>query len=159
MNKEKDEAPIVLKAIARVKNDVHELGRHDWSQVLSELLFYPDYEDALDGIGEFSHIIVLFWMHRSPVWEHSMSRTHPRRRLDLPLVGVFATCSPVRPNQLGLTVVKLLERSHNTLRVRGLDAVDGTRVVDVKPYFPPEPTADIRVPEWVRNLSRAETEK
>jgi len=147
-----DQAPMVLKPIATVKNSVRETGKRGWAEVVSELVFDPSFEDAIDGLEDFSHIVVLFWMHRSPAWERSMSKTHPQTRPDLPLVGVLATRSPVRPNPLGMRVVRLLERRGNLLKVIGLDAIDGTPVVDIKPYLPRDWAAQARVPDWVRKL-------
>ena len=113
---------------------------------------FQGFEEALEGIEEFSHITVLFWMHQSPVWDASTSKIHPQRRADLPLVGVLATHSPFRPNPLGLTTVRLLEREGSTLRVVGLDAIDGTPVVDIKPRLPEDETVPERVPDWVPKL-------
>ncbi len=145
-------SPIVLKPIAWVKNNVRGPGKHDWSQVESEILFEPDFEDALDGVEEFSHITVLFWMHQAPTWDSSTPKVHPQRRQDLPLVGVLATHSPFRPNPLGITNVQLLERKGSVLRVIGLDAIDGTPVVDIKPCFPGDEIAQARVPDWISEL-------
>ena len=146
------ETPIVLRSIATVKNKVKEAKKRDWTQVVSQLAFKPTFKDAIDGLEDFSHIIVLFWMHQSPSWERSMSKTHPQMRADLPLVGVLATRSPVRPNPLGVAVVRLLERRGNVLEVIGLDAIDGTPVVDIKPYLPNDSATEARVPDWVHKL-------
>jgi tRNA-Thr(GGU) m(6)t(6)A37 methyltransferase TsaA len=150
-------APIVLKPIATVKNEIKEMGKRCWKEIVSEIVFNPGFEGAMDGLDDFSHIIVLFWMHRSHAWESSMSKTHPQGRPDLPLVGVFATRSPVRPNPLGVAVVKLLERRGNVLRVVGLDAIDGTPVVDIKAYFPSDAAAQATVPDWVHKLHHLDT--
>jgi tRNA-Thr(GGU) m(6)t(6)A37 methyltransferase TsaA len=143
---------MALKPIGTVSNDVKDPGMHDSQEIVSEIVCDPGFNDALDGIEEFSHIMVIFWMHRSPAWEHSQSKIHPQRREDLPLVGVFATHSPFRPNRLGVTIVRLLERRDSVLKVVGLDAIDGTPVVDIKPHFPEAKTAEIRVPDWVHQL-------
>jgi tRNA-Thr(GGU) m(6)t(6)A37 methyltransferase TsaA len=147
-----------MKPIARVKNDITEIGMRCWKDTVSEIVFEPDYIDALDNLDSFSHILVVFWMHRSPAWDHSMSKVHPQRMQDLPLVGIFATRSPVRPNPLGIAIVKLLERKGNMLTVAGLDAIDGTPVVDIKTYFPGDSIADIQVPEWVWQLHQYKTD-
>lgn len=146
--------PIVLRPIAWVRNGVSEPGRLDWARVESEIRFEPGFESALDGLEEFSHITVLFWMHRSPAWDTSMTKVHPQRRPDLPLVGVLATHSPSRPNPLGLTTVRLQERRDSVLRVTGLDAIDGTPVVDVKPFIPGDDLAGATAPGWVSELRR-----
>ena len=149
---ESNRIPIELKPIARVRNSIKDPGKHDWAGLESELVFNPGFDDALDGLDEFSHITVLFWMHRSPVWDISRAKVHPQRREDLPQVGVLATHSPYRPNPLGMTTVKLLERRGNILKVTGLDAIDGTPVVDIKPWFPGDDAAQTRVPDWVFKL-------
>jgi tRNA-Thr(GGU) m(6)t(6)A37 methyltransferase TsaA len=147
-------SPIVLEPIAWVRNDIKDPGRHDSSRVESEILFVPGFDNALDGLEDFSHLTVLFWMHRSPKWDGSTPKVHPQRRPDLPLVGVLATHSPFRPNPLGMTVVRLLERRGSTLRVLGLDAIDGTPVVDVKPCFPGDVATEATVPDWALKLRR-----
>ncbi len=144
--------PIALMPIAWVRNSVGDPGKHDWSQVESEIVFEPGFEDALDGVEGFSHITVLFWMHRSPAWDGSTPKVHPQRRPDLPLVGVLATHSPFRPNPLGITAVRLLERRADRLRVVGLDAIDGTPVVDIKPCLPDDEITSYTVPEWLFKL-------
>ncbi len=150
-------APIVLKPIATVRNDIKAMGTRHWKEIVSEIVFNPGYEGAIDGLEDFSHIIVLFWMHRAPAWDNSMSKTHPQMRRDLPLVGILATRSPVRPNPIGVAVVKLLKRSGNILKVAGLDAIDGTPVVDIKAYFPIDEAAQARVPDWVHKLRHLDT--
>ena len=108
--------------------------------------------EALDGIEEFSHIWILWWIDRyadPPAARH----VHPERRLELPLVGLFATRSPHRPCPVGLTAVRLLRRDGSQLLVEGLDAYEGTPVLDIKPYLRrgdliPEAT----MPGWLETL-------
>jgi len=110
------------------------------------------WEEALDGIEEFSHIWVLWWIDRfddPPEARH----VHPERRAEMPLVGLLATRSPHRPFPIGLTAVRLLERSGNRLVVQGLDAFVDTPVLDIKPYLRrgdlvPEAVA----PAWLERL-------
>ena len=155
MSREKDEqAQITLKPVAKVNNDAKEPGIRDWSRVVSELVFETELVNALDGLEDFSHIIVIFWMHLFAGQERIPLKTHPQMRTELPLVGIFATRSPIRPNPLGIAVAQLLERKGNVLKVKGLDAVDGTPVVDVKPYFPGAPDDHVKVPDWVNKLQR-----
>jgi tRNA (Thr-GGU) A37 N-methylase len=71
-------------------------------------------------------------------------------------VGVLATRSPVRPNPLGITVVKLLEKRGNVLKVIGLDAIDGTPVVDIKPCLPGDSVTQIEVPDWINKLRQCD---
>jgi hypothetical protein len=79
---------------------------------------------------------------------------------DFPLVGVFATGSPVCPNPILTTVARLLERRGNLLKVTGLDALDGSPILDIKPYFRDAPDADeIKVPDWVRDIHQTFAEE
>jgi len=93
---------------------------------------YTEYTEALDGIEKLTHINVLYWMHRLTENDREKLKVHPRGDMDRPLTGVFATRSPVRPNPIGLTRVELLKREGNVLFVKGLDALDGSPVIDIK---------------------------
>jgi tRNA-Thr(GGU) m(6)t(6)A37 methyltransferase TsaA len=147
---------LTLEPIAMVKNDINVMGRHEWDKIISKLIFRPDLEDALEGLKEFSHLIVLFLFHFSPSGTSIAHKIHPQMRPDLPLVGVFATRSPVRPNPLGMAVVKLQEQVKNILTVTELDALNGTPIVDVKPYLPGDCITKIKVPDWVRKLHQSD---
>jgi len=124
---------------------------------VSEVIINENLEGILDGIEDFSHILILFWAHLVPEERRrSLVKVHPMGRKDLPLVGIFSTCSPVRPNSVLATVVQLIERKGNILRVTGLDAVDGSPVIDVKPFsswfYPSE--EEIKTSEWMKQLQR-----
>lgn len=110
---------------------------------------------ALDGLEDFSHLFVIFYMHEVKMEDAKELKVHPRGRLDLPLVGVYATRSAFRPNPIGLTVVELLERTGNVLVVRGLDAFDGTPVLDLKPVDGHDIVCGLRVPDWLKMLHAA----
>ena len=118
----------------------------------SQIVIHEKYVKALEGLEDFSHLFVIFYMHEVRSKETERLKVHPRGRLDLPLVGVFATRSALRPNPIGLTVVELLERRGNVLVVRGLDALDGTPVLDLKPADDRDMVAQLRVPEWLKKL-------
>ncbi len=144
---------IELTPIGFVRNSIAKPHREEWQNVESEIILKDDMLEALDGLTDFSHITVLYWMHLVPESERSLPKIHPQGRQDLPLVGVLATRAPARPNPIGVTTVKLLEQRGTTLRVLGLDAVDGTPVLDIKPFtkgFGPEQR--VRVPEWLKRL-------
>lgn len=153
---EKNQTALTLEPIAMVKNDIKVMGRHDWDKVISQLIFRPDLEDALDSLKEFSHIIVLFVFHLSPSGASAPHKVHPQMKPDLPLVGVFATRSPVSPNPLGMAVVELRRQIKNVLLITGLDALNGTPVVDVKPYLPGDCIAKIKVPDWIHKLHESQ---
>jgi tRNA (adenine37-N6)-methyltransferase len=138
-----------VRLVAVVKNGIAQNHRFDASDVISQIVVDRKYGRALDGIESFSHIVVLFWLHGINGGERNILKVHPRRDPSIPLTGVFATRSPVRPNPIGLTTVKLLKRIGNVLTVKGLDAIDGTPVLDIKPYIPENfPQSEIAVAEW-----------
>ncbi len=142
---------MTLKPIGTVRSPVKQPPgpNYDWQSVISEIEIDSSLTEALDGLEGFSHIIVLWWMHRTTS-EKAPMKVHPKRKKELPLVGVFASRSPHRPNSLGLATVKLLERQGNVLRVKGLDAIDGSPVIDIKPHIPgSDSPPDARVPEWI----------
>lgn len=113
----------------------------------STIVIEDRYRDALLGIEQYSHLIVLFWMHR--VTEPAPLQVHPRGDAALPLTGVLASRGRGHPNPIGLAVVELVKVDGNRLTVRRLDAYDGTPVVDIKPYDHYDAYADIRVPSWL----------
>lgn len=143
---------LVLEPIGWVRNSITTSQDVIWEEIESQVVIVERFSEALEGIEEFSHIIVVFWLHRKKE-EPSPLRIRPEMREDMPLVGVLATRAPVRPNPIGLTVVELLERQGNSLRVRGLDAYDGTPVLDIKPYLPRGDLVEkARVAPWVKRL-------
>lgn len=145
-----DELPtMTLKTIGIVRNDIKQPVRRDWEDVVSEIVIDSSLTQALDGLEEFSHILVLYWMHQVAEGEVPL-KIHPMGRKELPLMGLFATRTPNRPNRIGETTARLLQRQGNTLRVKGLDAIDGTPVIDIKPYIPKgDLVIDSKVPQWI----------
>ena len=118
-----------LKRIATVSNGV--VGDvPDWSGVRSRLIFEPEYAEGLYRLNRFQHVLVIFGFHRK---RKTMMRVHPMHDSSKPLVGVFASRSPKRPNKIGLTRAKLISVKGNTVTVQGLDAYDGSPVFDIKP--------------------------
>ena len=124
--------------------------RDSWEAIVSRIILRPDLSEAVVGLDGYSHLLVLFWLHLVPVRDEST-------RTLLPLAGdagisgqgVLATRSQQRPNPIGTTVVSQLSSEENILRVRGLDAIDGTPVLDVKPYIPHyDSVANARLPRW-----------
>jgi len=117
--------------------------------LVSRIVLKKGFTKALDGIDGFSHLFVIFWMHKVSDAERVALQVHPAGRSELPLVGVLADRGPIRPNPVGLTCVELLKREANVLWVRGLDALDGTPVLDIKPYGCPwDVVTNFKVPKW-----------
>jgi tRNA-Thr(GGU) m(6)t(6)A37 methyltransferase TsaA len=98
-----------------------------------ELIIFPQYREGLKGLENETHLIVLTWMHQA---ERDLLKVHPRGDRSRPRRGVFSTRSPDRPNPLGLYVVRILGFNRNGVTVEGIDAIDGTPVVDIKPFRP-----------------------
>ncbi len=144
---------IELKPIGFVKTKAVGKEVRDRSNV-SEIVLREDLTEALDGVEDFSHLFVIFWMHEISKEERRTMKVHPRGRGDMPLLGVFATRTPHRPNPIGLTLVELLEVEGNVVTVRGLDAFDGTPVLDIKPFDYWDMAEDARVPEWWMKLEK-----
>jgi tRNA-Thr(GGU) m(6)t(6)A37 methyltransferase TsaA len=142
---------IALRPIGVVRNGKAEPPRDGWDEVVSRVVIRPDLEDALLGLDGWSHVIVLFWPHLVPEdVRGSKHRLHPRDDPANPLQGVLATRAQIRFNPILSTAVRLLEVKGNVLKVRGLDALDGTPVLDVKPYIARfDSVPDATMPEWV----------
>ncbi|MFH1981206.1 MAG: tRNA (N6-threonylcarbamoyladenosine(37)-N6)-methyltransferase TrmO [Pseudomonadota bacterium] len=121
----------------------------------SRIEVFSRWADLLDGIEDFSHILILYWPHLLPPERRDLRRVHPMGRKDLPEKGIFATCSPARPNPVLVSAVPLVSRDGNILAVRGLEAVDGSPVIDIKPYSPAYlQVADLRVAGWMTRIQR-----
>jgi tRNA (adenine37-N6)-methyltransferase len=109
--------------------------------------------DGLRGLDEFSHVVVIFMMHGAPFDRAQHLLRRPRDREDMPLLGSFAQRAKHRPNPIGVTTVKIERIEGRSLFVRGLDAVEGTPVLDLKPHFPVfDSPRNVVVPEWVARL-------
>lgn len=142
-----------MRPIGRVRCDFSEEEiKTKRSSIVSKVIIDTPYVKALDDIESYSHLFVIFYMHKVPLHETRALKVHPRGRTDLEKVGVFATRSRNRPNRIGLAVVELLERRGNSLKVRALDALDGTPVLDIKPYDPIDVKKRVHVPKWWYNI-------
>jgi tRNA-Thr(GGU) m(6)t(6)A37 methyltransferase TsaA len=111
---------------------------------------FSEFCEGLMEIGQFSHLIVLYWIHlRDKEEERRTLRVYPRRHAVDVEVGVFACRSPSRPNPIGLCVVELVKVEACTLTVKGLDAMEDSPIIDIKPYIPrADSVPDARVPGW-----------
>ena len=144
--------PVSIRPIGVVRNNVRDPRPDGWAQVRSDIIVRDELAGALDGIDGYSHLIVVFAFDRVPESEVRL-RLRPRADARIPEQGVLATRSQRRPSPIGVSVVRLMKRRGNILRVEGLDAIDGTPVLDIKPYFPDhDAIASATVPEWARAL-------
>jgi tRNA (adenine37-N6)-methyltransferase len=146
---------MLLNAIGTVHNEVVEPGYIEWREIRSEIRLIEDWRGALVGLDEFSHLMVLFWLHLTDACK--VTHVPQGRYRDVPRVGIFACRCQYRPNPIAATIVRMESVSvdDGTIQVVGLDAIDGTAVVDIKPYFPmlDAPEGDIRTPDWVHKLT------
>ena len=148
---------IQLHPIGTVSNGHDQKPPGGWSGVISQATIRRKYETALSGLEDFSHIMVLFWLHRVARHDRTRALVHPMGKQHLPLVGVFSTHSPVRPNPIAVTVCELIQREGTVLTVRGLDALDGTPILDIKSFSSGGVPGTTRQPAWmdeVLNSSR-----
>jgi len=143
-------APTPIGVVHGGRSQIHEDHR---GAIMARLLLDPRVLDqaATDGLSEFSHIEVVFHFHQET--RVRRGATHPRGNRAWPQAGVLAGHSPVRPNHLGVSVCALLQVAGLELTVRGLDAIDGTPILDIKPYAAEfQPAGPVREPAWMREL-------
>ena len=147
---------IVLSPIGYVKTGAVGDEVKDKS-VLSQIVLNGELIEGLEGIAGFSHLFVLFYLNQVTREQRGVLKVHPRGRQDMPLTGVFAARTMLRPNPIGLTLVELLKVDGNVLTVKGLDAYDGTPVLDIKPYDFWDTAENAKVPDWWKKLNEGKT--
>ncbi len=152
------EQKIILNPIGYVKTSAVGDEVKDKS-VISQIVLDNELIEGLDGITGFSHLFVLFYLNQITDEQRKTLKVHPRGRTDLPLTGVFAVRTMLRPNPIGLTLVELVNVDGNVLTVRGLDAYDGTPVLDVKPYDFWDMAENVKVAEWWKKLQEEKQQK
>lgn len=140
--------------IGHVRSDRNEMSAGHWANVESRIELDPLYVKGLAGLDEFSHAVVVFHLDRIPPFDPvKQIARNPRGMEDLAPVGVFAQRTKFRPNPIGVTAVALVRVDATGVTVRGLDALDGTPVLDIKPYIPAfERKDDVRLPAWVERM-------
>jgi tRNA-Thr(GGU) m(6)t(6)A37 methyltransferase TsaA len=146
----------VLSPIAYIYNSRTTLLDDHWGDIVSEIVLEESVPDeSLDGIDKFSHAEILFYFDKVEDDKKFKYSRHPRENVSWPKVGVFAQRNKDRPNHIGLTIVRIIERGSRSLYVQGLDAVNGTPVLDMKPimveFLPFEPVFQ---PDWSHELMK-----
>ncbi|MCA9258194.1 MAG: tRNA (N6-threonylcarbamoyladenosine(37)-N6)-methyltransferase TrmO [Planctomycetales bacterium] len=139
-----DDNDVVFTAVA--------IGKVEKSGDTTRLRLSDQYAYGLLGLDQWSHVNVLYWFDKNDVpQKRRILRVHPRGNPDNPLTGVFACRSPVRPNLIALSVCKILAVEENAVVVDQIDAFDGTPLLDLKPFIPPDaPREGVRTPDWTR---------
>ncbi len=147
---------IEIKPIGFVKNSRNEVSDDIWGNVISEIHLADEFSpDALQGITDFSHAEIIFYFDKADESKVNKGLRHPRDNKNWPLTGIFAMRAKDRPNHLGHTIVKILRTEGNVLFIQGLDAIDNTPVVDIKPVIKEFlPREEVNQPAWVSELMK-----
>jgi len=144
---------INLRPIGFVSSPVAERRDENWGAITSRILLLSEYIGALAGIENFSHAIIVTFLHQARYDPSKHLQRRPRDLESMPNVGIFSQRAKNRPNPIGVTAVEIITVSDKYLEVRGLDAINETPVLDIKPYYPQYDRMDSpRVPEWVNRL-------
>lgn len=145
---------IILQPVALVHNERLTPEDDNWGDVVSTVELLPEFPaESLAGLAAFSHVEFLYFFHQVPAAKVERAARHPRNNTAWPEVGIFAQRGKNRPNRIGVTVARLLGCEGRTLTVAGLDAVDGTPILDIKPVMREFlPQGEVRQPQWVNEL-------
>lgn len=146
---------IVLKPIATVKNSRTEPIDDDWETVIAEIELAEHIPTAAyENISDFSHLEIIYYFDKVKS-EDIVFSGRPRGNPNYPIVGIFGQRKKDRPNTIGLCKVELLAHNRRTIKVKYLDAINGTPVLDIKPVFKEfQPKGDIKQPIWVADLMK-----
>ena len=150
-----EEVEIVIEPIATVYNNRKEMIDDNWGSVIStiEINSAKFEKDVLLGLSEFSHLEVVFYMHKVATEKIAEKARHPRGNMSFPLVGIFAQRVKNRPNRIGVSRCKLLKVESHQITVQGLDAINCTPVLDIKPYIKEfGPIGQVKQPFWATEI-------
>ncbi|MGB6059251.1 MAG: SAM-dependent methyltransferase [Microthrixaceae bacterium] len=147
-------AEIKMVPIGFVRGGRAEVADDNWGDVVAEIVLDDRFPaDSLDGLTEFSHLDVVYLFHHVDEDRVTVGARLPRGRTDWPQVGIFAQRAKGRPNRIGVTTCEIVDVDDRTVTVRGLDAVDGIPVLDLKPYFTEfAPRTPVRQAAWSSEL-------
>jgi tRNA-Thr(GGU) m(6)t(6)A37 methyltransferase TsaA len=143
-----------MTPIGHVTSPRSEATDDDWGDVVSTVTLTPGFDaDSLAGLVEFSHVEVLYLFDQVDESATHRGARHPRNNPDWPRVGIFAQRARNRPNRIGVTTCRVRDVTGITVTVEGLDAIDGTPVLDLKPYLVEfGPRGEVRQPAWAGEL-------
>lgn len=148
---------IKLKPIGKVNSTRSKIEDDNWDKenVFIEIDSSEFTSEALFGLDTFSHVEVLFYMDQVDPQKIENNARHPRNYLEWPKVGIFSQRGKNRPNQIGLTICRVLKVDGTKLFLEGLDAVNGTPVLDIKPWVKEfAPRGEIFQPNWISELMK-----
>ncbi len=141
-----------MKPIGYIENNVKDRKDVAWGEDISTIRLSEEYHGGLKGLGDFSHAIIVYYLDKANYDKDLHLQRRPQNREDMPLVGIFSQRGKDRPNKIGMTSVQIVEVDEASITVKGLDAISGTPVLDIKPYYPAYDRKDAKVPEWVKRL-------
>lgn len=141
---------ITLRPIGFARNSEREPRFGSFADGTSQIIVDEEFTEALNSIDDYSHVVIVYWMDK--VKDYVMTH-RPQDIPEVPVVGIFACRCPPRPNPVGVSTVRLMGREGNKITVKGLDILDGTPVIDIKPHWPQyDKVENARIPDWVDKL-------
>lgn len=146
---------IIMKPIGTIHSTRKAIEDDNWDaeQAWIELSKNDFLPEALDGLSAFSHVEIIFYMNQVDPNKVEKTARHPRNNQDWPKVGIFSQRGKNRPNQIGTTICKIIKIENGNLYLEGLDAVDDTPVLDIKPWVKEfGPRGSIYQPSWITEL-------
>ncbi len=143
---------IIMNPIGYVENNVQAKKDVSWGEDISRIVLEKEYCNGLSGLEDFSHAIIIYYLDKAEYKREEHLQRRPQNREDMPLVGIFSQRGKDRPNKIGMTAVRIVEVCEKALVVKGLDAINGTAVLDIKPYYPVYDKKEAAVPDWVNRL-------
>ena len=143
---------ITMNPIGYVRNNVQNKKDTSWGKDISEIKLNEEYYTGLKGLDDFSHSIIIYYLDKAEFIRDKHLQRRPQNREDMPMVGIFSQRGKDRPNKIGMTSVQIISVNDESLVIKGLDAIDGTPVLDIKPYYPVYDRKDAKVPQWVGRL-------
>ena len=146
---------IELQPIGLLSSPVTERMDENWGEIKSKIILKPEYAGALSGLEDFSHAITITYLHQANYEKEKHLRRRPRNLKTMPKIGILSQRAKNRPNPIGVTAVEIISVGDDYLEVKGLDAINQTPVLDIKPYYPGYDKIDNpKVPEWVNRLMK-----
>jgi tRNA-Thr(GGU) m(6)t(6)A37 methyltransferase TsaA len=146
---------IRLTPIGFVMSKTTEQVDENWGQVVSRIQLGPEFAGALKGLEGFSHAIIVTYLHQASYDKDKHLQRRPQGLADMPKVGIFSQRAKDRPNPIGVTSIEIIKVADDYVEIRGLDAINDTPVLDIKPYYSHFDRVDKpRMPEWVDVLMK-----
>ncbi|MGR6898368.1 SAM-dependent methyltransferase [Rummeliibacillus sp. TYF-LIM-RU47] len=145
-----------IEPIAFVNNTRKHIADDQWGPIISTIELVENIDEAsLRGIHEFSHLEIIFYFDKVSDDKIQYEARHPRNNTNYPEVGIFAQRAKNRPNKIGVTIVELIELKQRSFIVKGLDSIDGTPIIDIKPVMKEFlPRGEVRQPDWSVSLMK-----